>query len=389
MSLEPPIPPEVMAAIRAPFAAVGAPWIDTPVMQPLGLLLDLAGEAMRARLFVIQGEAGAETCLRADFTIPVVREHIAAGAAEQRYVYEGKAFRVAPHGSDHPEEFLQLGLEAFGGGVSPEADAEVAALAWRAAAAGGRDDLSLVLGDVALFSAFIDALGLADVLAVRLKRAFSHPRVLQAELARARSSAPPARQGDRLSGLIAGLPEAEACAVLEDLWALSGIQPVGGRSAAEIVHRLVERAGAAEAPRLSQAESELVERYLAVAGPPRRALDQIGRLLAGRGAPSLDAAFEGWTRRLDALTAAGAPEDRMVLTAGFIRAFGYYDGFLFEIRSTALGEDSPVAGGGRYDSLPTRLGGAAPSSGAVGCMVRPSRAWVGATGAGAVGAGAA
>lgn len=137
MSLEPPPPPKVMAAIRAPFIAVGAQQIDVPVMQPLGLLLDLAGEAMRARLFVIQGEAGAETCLRADFTIPVVRAHIAAGDGARRYVYEGKAFRVAPPGSDHPEEFLQIGLEAFGEGASPEADAEAAALAWRASAAGG------------------------------------------------------------------------------------------------------------------------------------------------------------------------------------------------------------------------------------------------------------
>jgi ATP phosphoribosyltransferase regulatory subunit len=381
MSLEPPIPPEAMAAIRAPFIALGAVRIDTPVMQPLGLLLDLAGEAMRSRLFVIQGEAGAETCLRADFTIPVVREHIAAGSPSRRYVYEGKAFRVAPRGSDHPEEFLQIGLEAFGGGQSPEADAEVAALAWRAVAVGGRSDLNMVLGDVSLFSAFIDALGLADALAARLKRTFSHPRALRAELARARAEAVPARQGDRLSGLIAGLPEAEACAVLEELWALAGIQPVGGRSAGEIVHRLVERAGAAAAPRLSAAESELVERYLAVADHPRRALDQIRAL--GRADTGLDAALDGWSRRLDALAAAGVPEERLSLAAGFIRAFGYYDGFLFEIRSAALGEDTPVAGGGRYDGLPTRLGGAAPAAGAVGCMVRPARAWAG-TGAGSL-----
>ncbi len=374
MSLEPPVPPEVMAAVRAPFAALGASPIDVPVMQPLGLLLDLAGEAMRSRLFVLQGEAGAETCLRADFTIPVVRAHIAAGGADRRYVYEGKAFRVAPQGSDHPEEFLQIGLEAFGGGASPAADAEVAALAWRAAAAGGRDDLSMVLGDVSLFSAFIDALGLADALAARLKRAFSHPRALRAELARAQAAVAPARQGDRLTGLIAGLPEAEALAVLEDLWALAGIQPVGGRSAGEIVHRLVERAGAAEAPRLSDAEADLVERYLAVDDQPRRALDQV-RALAREGGGDLDAALEAWSRRLDALAADGAPEERLSMATGFIRAFGYYDGFLFEIRSAALGEDSPVAGGGRYDGLPTRLGGAAPAAGAVGCMVRPARAW--------------
>jgi len=66
----------------------------------------------------------------------------------------------------------------------------------------------------------------------------------------------------------------------------------------------------------------------------------------------------------------------MTLSTGFGRAFGYYDGFLFEVHSTALGDWASVAGGGRYDSLPARLGGKA-NSGAVGCMVRPMRAWAG------------
>ena len=63
-------------------------------------------------------------------------------------------------------------------------------------------------------------------------------------LDRAGETAPPATasNGDTLSHLLAGLPEAEAAAVLEDLWALAGIEPAGGRSAAEIVHRLAERA---------------------------------------------------------------------------------------------------------------------------------------------------
>ena len=46
---------------------------------------------------------------------------------------------------------------------------------------------------------------------------------------------------------------------------------------------------------------------------------------------------------------------------------------LFEVASAALEPDQPVAGGGRYDGLPERLGGKA---GAVGCMVRPGRAIV-------------
>ena len=75
----------------------------------------------------------------------------------------------------------------------------------------------------------------------------------------------------------------------------------------------------------------------------------------------------------------------MTLSAGFTRPFGYYDGVLFEIGCPALGPDQPVAAGGRYDGLPARLGASlnrpyTAQAGAVGCMVRPARAWAGGVG---------
>lgn len=381
MILEPPVPADRLAAIRAPFLDAGAPLVDAPVIQPLGLLLDLAGEAMRARLFVVQGEGGEEACLRPDFTIPLARIHMANGAGAGRYIYEGKAFRVAPAGSGRAEEFLQIGLEAYGGDDPPAADAEVAALAWRAAEAGGRDDLTMILGDMALFSAFVETLSLPTALAERLKRAVSRPAALRAELDRAGDGAPTARQGDRFAELLTGLPEAEATTMLEDLWALAGIQPVGGRRAGEIVHRLAQRAEASRAPGLSRAQADLVTRFLEVSGRPRAALAKAAKI-AHEGGADIDTALEAWSQRLAALMAGGAPEDHLTLSTGFGRAFSYYDGFLFEVRSAALGPERPVAGGGRYDGLPLRLGGP-DVGGAVGCMVRPARAWAGLAAAGA------
>jgi ATP phosphoribosyltransferase regulatory subunit len=67
----------------------------------------------------------------------------------------------------------------------------------------------------------------------------------------------------------------------------------------------------------------------------------------------------------------------MLFSAAFGRAFGYYDGVIFEVRSAALGEDQPVAAGGRFNGLPGRLGRTL-TTGAVGCMVRPGRAFAGA-----------
>ncbi|MET0294331.1 MAG: ATP phosphoribosyltransferase regulatory subunit, partial [Phenylobacterium sp.] len=187
MRAEPPVPPEALAAIRAPFAEAGAQRVDPPILQPLTLLLDLAGEALRARLFVVQAEGGQEACLRPDFTAAIARLHLASGTAEGRYFYEGVAFRASPPGEDRSEEFLQVGLEVYQepGASAAAGDAEVAALAWRSAAAGGRGDLTLRLGDVGLFAALIDSLQLAAPLAARLRRAAARPRLLAAELARA------------------------------------------------------------------------------------------------------------------------------------------------------------------------------------------------------------
>ena len=159
--------------------------------------------------------------------------------------------------------------------------------------------------------------------------------------------------------------------MLEDLWAVAGIRPVGGRRPAEIVHRLAERAAAARAPRLSEAEAGLVQRYHAVSAPAHAALDAIAAL-ARDGGLNLDAPLAAWSARLDSLAAQGAPRDRLTLATGFGRSFSYYDGFLFEVRSAALDEDEPVAAGGRYDGLAAALGGTAGER-AVGCMVRPGQ----------------
>ena len=374
MLVERSLPPERLAAIRAPFEAFGGTWSDVALLQPLSLLLDLAGEAMRARLFVVQGEGAGELCLRPDFTIAVASDHIGRGAAEGRYLYEGKAFRTAPRDAERPVEFLQIGAEVYGPvGDRVAEDVAIAGLAWTASVAGGRDDLGLVLGDVSLFDAFLAALDLPASPRAGLVRAYASGRGLVAELARMQARRRPA-PGGRLAELLSGLPEGEAAGVLEELWRLAGIQPVGGRSPAEIAHRLCARAEQASAAHLSPAEADLVARYLDIIAPPRDAFERI-EALAYEAKVEFDVQLQPWIGRLRALVAAGVPELAMIFSTGFVRPFGYYDGMLFEVRSLELGYDRPVAAGGRYDGLPARLGARA-GAGAVGCMVRPGRAVV-------------
>jgi ATP phosphoribosyltransferase regulatory subunit len=81
-----------------------------------------------------------------------------------------------------------------------------------------------------------------------------------------------------LADLLSDLPEAEATGVLEELWSLAGIQPVGGRAPAEIVHRLSLRADKVRNLRLTPAEADLIARFLDISGSPRDALDRVERL---------------------------------------------------------------------------------------------------------------
>lgn len=375
MRAEPRVPAKALAAIRQALAAASATPVDAPILQPLNLLLDLAGEAMRARLFVVQAEGGAEACLRPDFTAAVALQHIAGGARAGRYIYEGPAFRADPEG-ESPEEFLQLGVELFSpageaAGVA-EADAEVAALAWRACAAGGRDDLTLWLGDVGLFAAFIDSLGLPPALAARLTRVAGRPRLLGAELARAGQDAPAPDGGGELAAMLSGLPQAKAAAMLQEVWALAGVEPVGGRGPGEIAARLVRRAEAARAPALTEDQAAAIRGFMAIAAAPAAGLAEV-RALTGKSA-GLEAALAQWDARLARLK--DIPPGRMRLAPALGHAFDYYDGLTLEVRSEALGAERPLASGGRYDGLLARLGGAADAR-AVGCVVRPWRAFAG------------
>jgi ATP phosphoribosyltransferase regulatory subunit len=173
---------------------------------------------------------------------------------------------------------------------------------------------------------------------------------------------------------VSTLPEAQAAEVVSELWATGGLRTVGGRTAADVARRLAQRDGERES--LSEGQRRWLERWTKIDGQPREALEAISDLAREAGA-EMGAALQQASDRFARLQEAGVPADRQRLCAGFGRPFGYYDGFLFEVRSAALPTDEPVAAGGRYDGLLGRLqpGADAP---AVGCMVRPYRAWSGA-----------
>ena len=77
-------------------------------------------------------------------------------------------------------------------------------------------------------------------------------------------------------------------------------------------------------------------------------------------------------RRLDRIAASGVDTADAEFSAEFGRNLEYYTGFVFEVIAPALGAKSPVAGGGRYDSLLAKVGAPAPVP-AVGASIHTER----------------
>ena len=107
--------------------STGAIRVEPAALQPADVALDLYGEDIRARAFVTSDD-GAELMLRPDFTLPLVRLHLEAGATPARYAYCGPVWRRQEFGSDRPREYLQAGFEIFEAGDPAATDAEVLGL---------------------------------------------------------------------------------------------------------------------------------------------------------------------------------------------------------------------------------------------------------------------
>src|SRR3569832_2723041 len=155
----PPLSAAWADALLQSFAEAGYQRAEPAILPPAEPVLDLSGEDIRKSLYLTTDPGGEELCLRPDLTIPVARDYLASSRAGQPagFSYLGPVFRYR---SGQASEFLQAGFESFGRPDRAAADAEMLALALEATSAFGLSDVEIRTGDVALFTALIDALDL-------------------------------------------------------------------------------------------------------------------------------------------------------------------------------------------------------------------------------------
>lgn len=325
------------------FEAAGATLVDTDILLPADVLLDLYGEDIRGRAYVSADPLRGEVMLRPDFTVPVVQRHLANGDRRACYTYNGKVFRQPADGSDRPAEFYQVGYELFDGADPVAADADVFALFHGLLTPLG---LRAATGDIGILRAAVTGLTTSDVRRAALLRHLWRPRRFRALL-------------ERFSAPVAAREVASAGAAAE----------IGVRSRAEVDARLAALAKDATTPPISEGQAEMMDVILGLKEASSQALSQLRDIAVDM--PAIRPSVDRFAARLEAMEARGIAPDTLVFEASYGRtALEYYDGFVFGFYAPDAPELPPVATGGRYDALTKALGGSdAPR--AVGGVIRP------------------
>jgi ATP phosphoribosyltransferase regulatory subunit len=347
------------------FAEAGYARAEPAILQPAEPFLDLSGEDIRKSLYLTTDAGGEELCLRPDLTIPVARDYLASARAGQPagFSYLGPVFRYR---GGRASEFLQAGIESFGRKDHPAADAEMLALAIEATAAAGLADVDIRTGDVALFTALIDALDLYPVWRRRLIKDFNRKRTFEQDLERlAVAAVAPRNEYEGVLAALAGSDRKAALALVTDLMSIAGATAVGGRTVAEIADRFLEQS-TLKSGALPRDALELIKRFLTIAGDPTEAVKQL-RALAADAKLDISAAIDALEARAGFMAERGIDLAKVRFATAFGRGLDYYTGFEFELHRLGNGAE-PLVAGGRYDGLLSQLG-AAESIPAVGFSI--------------------
>ncbi|MDB5620974.1 ATP phosphoribosyltransferase regulatory subunit [Tardiphaga sp.] len=340
-------------ALLLSFAEAGYHLAEPAILQPAEPFLDLSGEDIRKSLYLTTDATGEELCLRPDLTIPVARDYLASPRAGQPagFCYLGPVFRYR---NGAASEFQQAGIESFGRTDRAAADAEMLALGLEATAAFGLTDIDIRTGDVALFTALIDALDLYPVWKRRLIKDFNRKGDLEMDLSRLTLAEAPVRnEYEGVLAALAGSDRKAALALVTDLMSIAGATNVGGRSVAEIADRFLEQS-TLKGGALPRDALGIIKAFLAIAGNPTDALKQL-RTLAADARLDLNVAIDEFESRIGFMAARGLDTAKMRFSTSFGRGLDYYTGFEFELHRKSKGVE-PLVAGGRYDGLLGQLG---------------------------------
>jgi ATP phosphoribosyltransferase regulatory subunit len=151
--------------VRAVFDRAGYGEVYTPALEYERTALDSTGPAYR-----MFDEHGNVLVLRSDMTVPIARlaaTRYVTATPPLRFCYFAYAYRSVRPQRGQSREFLQAGVELIGA-PAPEGTAEILTVLCDALSASGLEKFRVGLGDVALYPALLESLGVGPELRDRV-----------------------------------------------------------------------------------------------------------------------------------------------------------------------------------------------------------------------------
>ena len=230
---------------------------------------------------------------------------------------------------------------------------------WRPLPPSDLKDVEIRTGDVALFTALIDALDLYPVWRRRLIKDFNRKVSLTEDIERLTLATAPGRnEYEGVLAALAGSDRKAALALVTDLMSIAGTTNVGGRTVAEIADRFLEQS-TLKGGALPRDALGIIKRFLAIAGDPDESVAQL-RALAADAKLDLAAAIDQFESRVGFMAARGI--DTQTTRGSRPRsAAASITTPASNSNCTHKGNGvEPLVAGGRYDGLMTQLGSATP-----------------------------
>ena len=328
--------------------------IDPPVMISAEKVLDRMGENLADRLFIFSDQEGLRLCLRPDLTIPTCLYYLDQGFTGEKklYSYFGKVFQLRLDNSSGPSEYSQAGLEYIGKQDQLAAEIEIFYKVESTLRNEGLKNYQTFMGDVSLFSIFLDVIDLPDLWRKKLKAKYwneSDFRVLLEDLSFKKSI------NNELARRVFSLDRESATDLVRRSLGMSFEEIPVGRSVEEITERLRQKGEEFSLQPLSNATVNLIKDFLSISDKPFKALDrlrEISKNLDSSLLRQIDIAKE----RLEQIKELGVDLDKSEFSSEKGREVEYYTGFLFDFVNSQKGKSTHLGGGGRYDNLIRSMG---------------------------------
>ena len=359
------------ANIRECFIREGYNLYNPSMTIDADIVMNFMGEDVRNRLLLTNTPDGKEICLRPDFTLPLAISYKNNEIHDNKYVYDGYAFRFPTKNEKTRTcpEFRQIGIENFGSEKKIESEVEIISHVYEVLSDFSGFDLGITISDVSIFYQFLENLNLSKYLFNKIIRLYwnglDNVKIKDALQTLIKSQFDAGKHEDLIVQYKNG--SLSSTRFIESLLGEENVSIFSGREPDEIVNNYLDKLELNNISEIDQKTINQISEFLSITGDINSCIIELSEF-ADNYTLDLKNTIIELENRIESLRNINIPLDIIQFKTNLSRKAEYYTGLIFEINNTKTPINDPIAIGGRYDKIFEELGSTKPIP-AVGCSI--------------------